>query len=70
MEMRGEDEIAVHYTFGVVRMRGRHLEAIYSLLKQHSLDLARPSDAHDHCRSEIKVTQIVFEDAKLTTDLI
>jgi hypothetical protein len=64
VEMRGENEIAVHYTFGVVRIRGRHLEAIFSLLKQHSLDLARLSDAHDTCRDEIEVTQIVFEAAK------
>ena len=64
VEMRGENEIAVHYTFGVVRLRGRHLEAIYSLLKQHSLDLARLSDADDPCRNEIEVTQIMFETSK------
>ena len=62
--MRGENEIAVHYTFGVVRLRGRHLEAIYSLLKQHSLELARLSDADDPCRNEIEVTQILFETSK------
>jgi hypothetical protein len=64
IEMRRGDEIAVHYTFGVVRVRGRHLEAIYSLLKQHSLDLARLSDADDPCRNEIEVTQIMFETSK------
>jgi hypothetical protein len=64
VEMRGENEIAVHYTFGLVRMRGRHLEAIYSLMKQHSLDLARLSEADDPCRNEIEVTQILFETSK------
>ena len=56
-----DEEIAVHYTFGVVRVIGHHLEAIYSLLKQHNLDFARLSDAHDPCRDEIEVTRIVFE---------
>jgi hypothetical protein len=63
IEMRGEDEIAVHYTFGVVRVIGHHLGAIYSLLKQHNLDFARVSEANDSCRFEIEVTKISFEDA-------
>jgi len=64
IEIRGDTELAVYYTFGVVRMIGRHLEAIYSLLKQHHLDFVRLSEANDPCRNEIEVTQIVFEDAK------
>jgi hypothetical protein len=64
VEIRGDEEIAIHYTFGVVRVIGHHLEAIYSLLRQHNLEFARPSEAHDLCRHEIEVTQIVFEDAK------
>ena len=63
VEMRGNEEIVIHYTFGVVRLIGHHLEAIFSLLKQHNLDFARLSEAHDPCRDEIEVTQIVFEDA-------
>ena len=50
-------------TFGVVRLIGHHLEAIFSLLKQHNLDFVRLSEAHDTCRGEIEVTQIVFEDS-------
>ncbi len=68
VEIRGDTELAIHYTFGVVRMIGRHLEAIYSLLKQHNLEFARPSEAHDPCRAEIEVTQIVFVDTKDTID--
>jgi hypothetical protein len=64
IELLAEDEMAVHYTFGVVRVRGRHLEPIFSLLKQHSLDVARLSEANDPCRDEIEVRQIVFEDAE------
>jgi len=64
IEMRGENEIAVYYTFGVVRVFGHSLEAIYSLLKQHNLDFARLSESHDPCRDEIEVTQIVFADVE------
>ena len=69
VEMRGNEEIVIHYTFGVVRIIGHHLDAIYSLLKQHHLEFARPSEAHDPCRNEIEVTQIIFEDAKTPDDL-
>jgi hypothetical protein len=61
LEMRGKEEIAVHYTFGVVRVVGHHLEAIYSLLKEHNLDFARVTEANDPCRDEIEVTKIIFE---------
>jgi hypothetical protein len=64
IEMRGHEQIAIHYTFGVVRVLGHHLEAIFSLLKEHNLDFARRSDAHDPCRVEIEIREIVFEDAK------
>lgn len=70
LEMRGNEEIAVHYTFGVVRLVGRHLEPIYSLLKQHNLEFARRSDRDDPCREEIEVTKIVFEDAVENRDLM
>jgi hypothetical protein len=65
VEMRGNEGIVIHYTFGLVRMIGQHLETIFSLLKQHNLDFARPSDLTDRCRDEIEVTQIVFEDVKV-----
>jgi hypothetical protein len=64
IEIRGDEEIVIHYTFGVVRVIGHHLEAIYSLLKPHNLDFARLSEVHDPCRNKSEVIQIVFEDAK------
>jgi hypothetical protein len=67
VEMRGTEEVVIHYTFGVVRVIGHHLEAIYSLLRQHNLEFARPSEAHDPCRDEIEITQIVFEDVEDTS---
>jgi hypothetical protein len=66
LAMRREDEIAIHFTFGVVRVMGHHLEAIYSLLKQHNLDFARCSEAHDPCCDEIEVKEIIFDDAMMT----
>ena len=62
IEIHGDQEIVIHYTFGVVRLIGHHLEAIFCLMKQHNLDFARPSEAHDPCRDEIEVSRIIFED--------
>lgn len=56
-----QDQIIFHYSFGVVRLIGHHLETIFSLLKQHNLDFARLSEANDRCRDEIEVARIVFE---------
>lgn len=63
VEMRGKEEIVIHYTFGVVRLIGHQLEAIFSLLKQHDLDFARPSHPTDPCRAEIEIRKIVLENA-------
>ncbi len=68
IEMLGENEITIHYTFGVVRVIGHHLEAIFSLLKDHNLDFVRLSEANDPCCHKIEVTQIVFEDVRFVAD--
>ena len=65
VEMRGNEEIAIHYTFGVVRVIGHHLESIYSLLKEHNLDFVRRSEANDPCLEEVEVAHIAFENAKI-----
>ena len=69
IEMKGEEEISFHYTYGVVRVIGRNLETIHDLVKQHHIGIIRPSDPNDPCRDEVEVTQIIFEDAKATTIL-
>jgi hypothetical protein len=66
IEMHNDDEIAIHYTFGVVRLTGHRLDGIYSLLRQHNLDFVCVSEANDPCRDEIEVTRIVFEDPRIT----
>jgi hypothetical protein len=64
IEMKGENEIAFHYTYGVVHVIGHHLKDIYQQAKQYTIGVIRPSDLDDPCRAEIEVTRIVFEDAK------
>jgi hypothetical protein len=64
--MKNEIELSLHYTYGVVRVTGHHLEPIYELAKQHYLGMVRASELNDPCRNEIQVNEIVFEDAKIT----
>ena len=64
IEMKSENEIWFHYTYGVVRVIGRKLGLIYTLTVSRVLGGVRPTDPDDPCRDEIEVTQIVFEDAK------
>ena len=65
IEMKGENEVAFHYTYGVVRVIGRHLKTIYQQAKQRTIGVIRPSDPDDLCRAEIEVTLVVFEDDKV-----
>ena len=69
VEMHGEEEIVVHYTFGAVRVTGHRLEAIYSLLKKHHLEFVCPSEAIDPCRAEIEVIKILFESAREVNEI-
>ena len=62
--MKGEEEISFHYTYGVVRVIGRHFEDIFRMVKLHHIGVIRPSEADDPCRDKVEVTQIVFEEVK------
>jgi hypothetical protein len=64
IEKKAGGEIAIHYTFGVVRIISHRLEAIYSLLKEHNLDFARCSESNDPCRDEIEISKIGFESSQ------
>jgi hypothetical protein len=66
IEMKSENEIWFHYTYGVVRVIGRKLGLIYSLTVSHVLGGVRPTASDDPCRDEIEVREIVFENAKDT----
>jgi hypothetical protein len=60
-QMNGDEEIIFHYTFGVVRVKGDHLDFIYSLARSHELasincttdDATKPEDP--------RIKQILFE---------
>jgi hypothetical protein len=60
-EMKGEEEIVFHYTFGMVRVKGDHLDYIYSMARDHELgsincikdETANPDDP--------RIREIVFE---------
>jgi len=63
IEMKSENEIWFHYTYGIVRVSGRKLELIYTLAVPHVLGGVRPTDPDDPCRNEIEVREIVFDDS-------
>ncbi|MCE0521372.1 MAG: hypothetical protein LV480_00485 [Methylacidiphilales bacterium] len=65
IELKSENEILFHYTYGIVRVTGSHLEHLYRMVKQHVIGGIRPSALDDPCRAEMEVRQIVFEDAKI-----
>jgi hypothetical protein len=62
IELKSENEIAFHYTYGIVRVTGSHLEHLYKMVKQHVIGGIRPSAPDDPCRAEMEVRKIVFEE--------
>jgi hypothetical protein len=66
IELKGENEILFHYTYGIVRVTGSHLEHLYRMMKQHVVGGIQPSAPDDPCRAEMEVREIVFEDARAT----
>jgi hypothetical protein len=60
-EMQGEEEIILHYPFGMLRVKGEHLDFIYSMVQGHELrsincatdETAKPEDP--------RIRQILFE---------
>ncbi len=65
IEMKNENEIWFHYTYGIVRVIGHKLGLIYSMTASRALGGVRPTDPDDPCRDEIEVREIVFEDAQI-----
>jgi hypothetical protein len=67
-QMTGEEEIAIHYTFGVVRLKGGHLGDIYSMLRGHELgslncDVRTPDKPDD-----ARINEIVFEEIESASE--
>jgi hypothetical protein len=63
IELKDGDEIAFHYTYGVVRVIGRKLDDIFGQIKGQSIGILRRSDPDDPCREEIEIREIIFEEA-------
>lgn len=61
IELNGESEILLHYTYEIVRVAGSHLEYLYRMVKQHVVGGIRPNTPDDPCRREVEVREIVFE---------
>jgi hypothetical protein len=60
IEIKSENEIWFHYTYGLVRVIGRKLGLIYTLTISRVLGGVRPTDPDDPCRDEIEVRKIEF----------
>jgi hypothetical protein len=67
VEMKSENEIWFHYTYGVVRVIGRKLQLIYTLAVPRVLGGVQTTDPDDPCREEIEVKEIEFVEAHSET---
>jgi hypothetical protein len=67
-QMTGEEEIAIHYTFGVVRVKGSHLGDIYSMLRSHELGSINCDVRTPYKTDDPRIKEIVFEESNLTTN--
>jgi hypothetical protein len=60
-QMIGEKEIVLHYTFGVVRVKGDHLGYIYSALRGHELGSINCANDETAKADAPRIREIVFE---------
>jgi hypothetical protein len=62
--MTGEEEIAIHYPFGVVCVKGAHLNAIFCGIKSHDLAWVSCDNGERAQTNEPRVQNIFFEESK------
>jgi hypothetical protein len=60
-QMNREEEIVFHYPFGMVRVKGDHLDYIYSLVRGHELSSINCSADESAKPDEPRVREITFE---------
>jgi hypothetical protein len=60
-EMKGEEEIVFHYTFGMVRVKGEHLDFIYSMVRNHELGSINCAKDESAKLEDPRIKEIVFE---------
>jgi hypothetical protein len=61
-QMNKEEEIVIHYTFGVVRVKGGHLGKIYSILCNHELASVNCDADRKTIHVETHIKEIEFEE--------
>jgi hypothetical protein len=59
--LNGEKEIVLHYTFGIVRVKGDHLDYIYSMMRCHELGSINCDLDEDAKLDDPRIREIVFE---------
>jgi hypothetical protein len=60
-QMNGQEEIVFHYTFGMVRVKGEHLDFIYSIVRGHELGSINCATDESAKPEDPRIKEIVFE---------
>jgi hypothetical protein len=61
-QMNGEEEIVFHYSFGMLRVKGDHLNYIYSLVRRHELGSINCDTGTSDKPDDPHIREIVFEE--------
>jgi len=61
-QINKEEEIVIHYTFGVVRVKGDHLGKVYSILCNHELCSINCDADRATKPAETRIKEIEFEE--------
>ncbi len=62
VQMKRDAEIAFHYSFGIVRIKGQRLETIFASIQEHTLEVVKCRHSEGAKSSEAFVREITLED--------
>jgi hypothetical protein len=62
-QMNGSEEIVFHYPFGMVRVRGNHLNYIYSMVRSHELGSINCATDESAKPEDPRIREIVFKNS-------
>jgi hypothetical protein len=65
--MRHPDEIIIHYSFGVVRVRGERLSPIFTMIRSQELGSINCAAEKIAKPEEPRIRDILFENAEALT---
>jgi hypothetical protein len=63
--LRHPDEIVIHYSFGVVRVRGERLSTIFTMIRSQELGSINCATEKIAKPEEPRIREILFEDAEI-----